>query len=224
MIATEKPLTENKSNSDWESLQPREQLSPLMPNTSMPDHDWWEALWSEPGETLQALGLTRGMSVLDLGCGYGHFTIPAARLVNPAPAVGIDIDSPILAEARKAGEEVVNCLWLNQDLLSLPKLMVSKFDYVMMHCTFHGLPDPVEFLRSVVDVLNPGGYFSVINWLPIPREETIWLGKPRGPKTEVRISLNQLLSIVETATVSLSPVQQLALPPYHYGVTFQLSL
>ena len=126
--------------------------------------------------------------------------------------------------ARKAAEEVVKCLWLNQDLLVLSKLMVSKFDYVMMYCTFHGLPDPVEFLRSVVDVLNPGGYFSVINWLPIPREETIWLGKPRGPKTEVRISLNQLLSIVETATVSLSPVQQLALPPYHYGVTFQLRL
>jgi ubiquinone/menaquinone biosynthesis C-methylase UbiE len=190
--------------------------------TSMPDRYWWETLWSQPKTTLQALGLKKGMSVLDLGCGYGHFTIPAAQIAKSSPVIGIDVDVPILSEAKKAGDRFANCLWMNQDLLALPDVMVSKFDYVMMHSTFHGLSDQIEFVRGVVKLLNPGGYFSAINWLPLPRENTIWMGKPRGPKTEMRLSIEQFLQIVRLATPQLVAVQQVILPPYHYGITFQL--
>lgn len=197
-------------------------LEARLKNTSMPDHDWWESLWEQPEITLQGLGLKKGMSVLDLGCGYGHFTIPAAKLVGSAPVVGVDIDPSTLADAQKASAAVQNCLWLNQDLLTLPQVIASKFDYVMMHSTFHGLSDPIEFVQSVVDLLNPGGYFSVINWQPIPREKTTWLGKPRGPQTELRLPLERLLAIVRIATPKLAVVERRMLPPYHYGVTFQL--
>lgn len=189
--------------------------------TSMPDHDWWESLWSHPQATLQALGLKPGMSVLDLGCGYGHFTIAAAEMVYPALVVGADVDGPILLEAQAAAR-LDNCLWLNQDLLSLSQRVFNKFDYVMMHSTFHGLASPVNFVANIVDLLNPGGCFSVINWLPISREDTIWMGKPRGPKTELRLSEEQFLTIVQTANSSLAVTQRLLLPPYHYGVTLQL--
>jgi SAM-dependent methyltransferase len=191
--------------------------------TSMPDHNWWESLWPQPQQILRTMGLKRGMSVLDLGCGYGHFTIPAAQIANPALVIGVDIDTPILAEAKKAAAGNWNCLWLNHDLLALSNIMVSKFDYVMMHSTFHGLPNSIEFVQAVIKLLNPGGHFSVINWQPVPREETIWLGKPRGPKTEMRLSMEHLLAIVKTAAPNLSIVHQCVLPPYHYGVTFRLN-
>lgn len=197
-------------------------LEGRFPCTSMPDADWWNTLWPDPMKTLQALGLVKGMSVLDLGCGYGHFTIAAANLVSPAPVVGIEIDRPILTQAHKTAERLANCLWLNADMLDLSKLLMNNFDYVMMHSTFHGIPDSNRLVRNVASILNPGGNFSVINWLPIPREKTIWLGKPRGPKTEMRISPEKLISRVEGAGVGLSYVQQIKLPPYHYGINFQL--
>ena len=55
-------------------------------------------------KTLQVLGLGKGVSVLDLGRGYGHFTIAAANLVKPRPVVGIEIDRPILRQAHKTAE------------------------------------------------------------------------------------------------------------------------
>ena len=202
---------------------PIQQLKQPLPFTSMPDRYWWEALWSDPKQTLATLGLKPGLSVLDLGCGYGHFTIPAARLVAPAPVVGIEIEGGILEEARHNSSALTNCSWLNENLLTLRSLSLDKFDFVMMHSTFHGLSDPIKLVQDVTTLLNPGGFFSVINWSPIPREETIWLDAPRGPKTEVRIHPQELISTVLSATDQLSPVQILPLPPYHYGINFQFN-
>lgn len=188
----------------------------------MPDRYWWENLWPEPQKTLELLGLKSGCSVLDLGCGYGHFTIPAASLVSPAPVVGIEICSPILEQARQNSGALNNCCWLNENFLALKNLSLNKFDFVMMHSTFHGLPNPIKLVQDVTTLLKPGSFFSVINWLPIPREKTIWLDAPRGPKTEVRIHPSELIVTVLSATNKLSFVQFTPLPPYHYGINFQL--
>src|SRR5260370_133903 len=50
--------------------------------TSMPDPEWWQALWPDPGEVLRALGLGPGLAVVDLCCGDGRFTLPLARLAG----------------------------------------------------------------------------------------------------------------------------------------------
>ncbi len=142
---------------------PIPQVKPPLPFTSMPDRYWWETLWSNPKQTLATLGLKPGMSVLDLGCGYGHFTIPAARLVAPAPVVGIEIDRPILEEARHNSSRLTNCSWLHEDLLALRNLSLPQFDCVMMHSTFHGLTDPIKLVQDITTLLQPGGFFSVIN-------------------------------------------------------------
>ncbi|TBR57429.1 hypothetical protein B4U84_15595 [Westiellopsis prolifica IICB1] len=222
MISTEKhclsPIFAPENDSIWINRQ----QGGCLPATSMPDPYWWVQLWSQPEETLKIMGLQSGMSVLDLACGYGHFTIPAARIVKPALVVGVDIDFPILAQAQQAAQEFPNCLFLNQDILAIPQVITNQFDYITIHSTFHGLLNPVEFVRQIVNLIKPNGYFSVVNWQPIPREETIWLDKPRGPKTELRISPQKLLSIVKAATQKLVAVQQVDLPPYHYGMTFKL--
>ena len=193
-----------------------------LPFTSMPDHYWWESLWSNPRQVLITLGLKSGLSVLDLGCGYGHFTIAAASLVAPAKVVGIEIDDDILEQARQKASATSNCFWLNQDILALKSLSLEKFDCVMMHNTFHGLGYPTKLVRDVTSLLKPKGFFSVINWLPIPREKTIWMEQARGPKTEVRIHPQKLISTVVSASKEqLLPMKIVELPPYHYGVNFQ---
>ena len=48
----------------------------LFPATGMPDRDWWQALWPDPANVLQALGLQARMEVVDLCYGDGYFTGP----------------------------------------------------------------------------------------------------------------------------------------------------
>jgi hypothetical protein len=67
--------------------------------------------------------------------------------------------------------------------------------------------------------LRPGGHFAIVNWHQRPREETIILGEPRGPKTELRLSPEQTIAAVEANGLSL--VDLVEIPPYHYGAVFE---
>ena len=48
----------------------------------MPDREWWQALWPDPGRVLEDVGVGDGMRVVDLCCGDGYFTVPMAQLVG----------------------------------------------------------------------------------------------------------------------------------------------
>ena len=67
--------------------------------------------------------------------------------------------------------------------------------------------------------LKPAGRFVVVNWHQRPREETIVLGKPRGPKTDVRITPDEVAVVV--APAGLRSLQLIELPPYHYAAIFE---
>jgi len=66
--------------------------------------------------------------------------------------------------------------------------------------------------------LKPGGRLAIVNWHQRPREETVILGEPRGPKTEFRLSPQQTIDAVETG--GLKFVELVEIPPYHYGAVF----
>jgi predicted methyltransferase len=73
--------------------------------------------------------------------------------------------------------------------------------------------------RAVAAVLKPGGRFAIVNWHSLPRERTAVLGKPRGPRTEMRMSPDDVRSAVEPAGFVLERIVDL--PPYHYGAVFR---
>ena len=83
----------------------------LFPATTMPDADWWQALWPDPDRVVQALHIRRGMTVVDLGCGPGYFTAAIARCVGDATGqvIGLDLDPAMLEAARVACEAFAHC-------------------------------------------------------------------------------------------------------------------
>ena len=97
--------------------------------------------------------------------------------------------------------------------------MRRAVDFVVMANTFHGVPDKARLARGVAAILKPGGRFAIINWHHRPRDETTVLGKPRGPKTEMRMTPSDVAAEVETANLKL--VDVIELPPYHYGAIFE---
>lgn len=83
---------------------------------------------------------------------------------------------------------------------------------------FHGVPERVRLARAVKAALKPGGLFAIVNWHQRPREETVVLGEPRGPKTELRLSPQKTIASVEAGGLKLAYLVDV--PPYHYGAVF----
>lgn len=190
------------------------------PGTSMPDSLWWKLLWPHPAEVLGQLGIQPGTVIADLCCGNGYFTIPLAQLVGSGKVYGIDLDETLLEEARQAAaHDNVSIHWIRGDAMAVQGLLPEKLDCLLMANTFHGVPDKVSLAHNVASALKEHGMFIIINWHAIPREKTILLNEPRGPKTEIRMSPVQLKSIVEQAGFVQKDVVDF--PPYHYGSIFQ---
>src|ERR1700759_3302383 len=92
------------------STDPCHTLAGIMSN---PNKALWEkgdftriaATMRESGEALvQRIGVTRGMKVLDLGCGDGTTALPAAKL--GADVLGVDIASNLIEAANKRAAEL----------------------------------------------------------------------------------------------------------------------
>jgi 2-polyprenyl-3-methyl-5-hydroxy-6-metoxy-1,4-benzoquinol methylase len=192
----------------------------FFPATAMPDREWWAALWPDREGVIRSLGVLSGMTVVDLCCGDGYFTAPLAKLVS-GQVYALDIDPDMLEQARieveRSGATVKE--WICADARDLSTLVSEKVDHVLIANTFHGVPDKAGMARAVASILKPEGRFSVVNWHRLPREQTTVLGEPRGPKTEMRMSPDDVCAVVEPAGFALD--QMIELPPYHYGAIFQ---
>jgi SAM-dependent methyltransferase len=191
----------------------------MFPGTAMPDADWWTQLWPHPDQVLEQLGIKPGMSAVDLCCGNGYFTIPLAKAVV-GNVYGIDLNEALLQEAKNVAERThVTIRWICGDAMELETLLPEKVDFVLMANTFHGVQDQAALVQSVAKALKEHGVFAVINWHSLPREQTTVLDKPRGPKTEMRISPDRLRATIEP--LGFTEKRFLELPPYHYGAIFQ---
>ena len=185
--------------------------------TSMPDRDWWSALWPDPEGVLRLLGIEPHMTVLDLCCGDGYFTAPLARLVG-GKVHALDLDPAMIEQAKLevASQGASVRQWICADALDVAEHIGDPVDVVLMANTFHGVPDQTRLATEIRKVLRPEGAFAVVNWHSLPREETTVLGQPRGPATETRMAPEAVVAAVEPAGFRIARIVEL--PPYHYGV------
>ena len=165
------------------------------------------------------MGVEPGMVAVDLCCGDGLFTVPLARIAKRIYAIDIDPAMLDRAWARCAEARIDNCEFVVADAMTVDAVLPEPADYVFLANTFHGIPDQLGLARSVAAILKPKGQFGIVNWHRRPREETVVLGQPRGPKTEIRIEANDVAAIVKHAGMLRN--RTVELPPYHYSVVFQ---
>lgn len=187
----------------------------------MPTAGWWEALWPDPAQVLETVGVTPGMNVVDLCSGDGCFTLQIAKIARHV--IAIDLDGKLLevARIRLAESGFTNCTFVVGNAYDIAKLVPEPVDFVFLANAYHGVPDPLRLSRAVRKTLKPAGRFVIINWHQHPREETTILGEPRGPRTELRVSPKQTIEAVEPAGLKLSRLVEV--PPYHYGAVFERS-
>jgi ubiquinone/menaquinone biosynthesis C-methylase UbiE len=187
--------------------------------TKMPDADWWQALWPNPARVLAGLGLKRDMIATDLCCGNGWFTLAMARKARRVFAV--DIDPAMLEAARRrlATAGLANGRFIAGDAFEIAGLVPEPADFVLLANAFHGVPDRPRLARAVRQSLKPGGLFAIIGWHARPRAETVVLGAPRGPASELRMTLEATIAEVAPAGFRLATSAEVS--TYHYGLAFE---
>jgi SAM-dependent methyltransferase len=121
----------------------------------------------ESGEALvKSLGVTKGLRVLDLGCGDGTTALPGARL--GADVLGVDIARNLVeAGNRRAAEHGLTNLKFQQgDACDLHDLDAKSFDLVVSIFGAMFAPKPFDVAKEMVRVTRPGGRIVMGNWIP----------------------------------------------------------
>jgi len=104
--------------------------------------------------------LRSGMHLLDVGCGPGSITAGLAKVVAPAPAIGVDIQPALVARAQAAAHRPANLRFEVADLHRLP-FADASFDAVFANGVLMHLSEPMRALSEVRRVLRPGGIVGV---------------------------------------------------------------
>jgi len=121
----------------------------------------------ESGEALvKGLGITKGLKVLDLGCGDGTTALPEARL--GADVLGVDIARNLVEAGNKRAKDegLTNCKFQEGDASDLHDLKDQTFDLVVSIFGAMFAPKPFDVAREMVRVTRPGGRIIMGNWIP----------------------------------------------------------
>jgi ubiquinone/menaquinone biosynthesis C-methylase UbiE len=127
----------------------------------------------DSGEALvNSLGISKGLKVLDLGCGDGTTALPEARL--GADVLGVDIANNLVAAGSKRAKEhgLTNCKFQEGDASNLHELKDDTFDLVVSIFGAMFAPKPFEVAKEMVRVTRPAagsswetGFQMIRHWL-----------------------------------------------------------
>ena len=121
----------------------------------------------QSGEELVAkLGITKGLKVLDLGCGDGTTALPEAA--RGAEVLGIDIARNLVAAGTKraAAAGLANCTFREGDACHLAGIPDHSFDLTVSMFGAMFAPRPFDVAKEMVRVTKPGGKIVLGNWIP----------------------------------------------------------
>jgi arsenite methyltransferase len=142
--------------------------------------------WQQPDRVVEALGISPGDRVADLGAGGGYFTFRLARAVGKQGRVySVDVDEGMLKYIRKraASEELpqVETVLASFEDSGLP---AGAVDLVFMSNTYHHISERPTYFARLKSSLRPRGRLAVV--------ERIGEGFPKGhamPPEEIREEL-----------------------------------
>jgi SAM-dependent methyltransferase len=185
-----------------------------VPDSGMPDEPYWESLF-DIDRILDWMAVdTLTGTLIEVGCGYGTFTVPLAFRFKGC-LVGLDIEPEMIArtEARLSGIAGTDRILRIRDVLvdglgAEPDSAGAVLMFNLLH--FSQRP---ALLAEAARVLAPGGKLFIIHW----RKDII---TPRGPDPLIRPDPGTILN--EIRQLPMKPYgEPVHLGPWHWGLILQ---
>lgn len=180
-------------------------------DSGMPEESYWETFF-EVDTILDRLQINSTInSLLEVGCGYGTFTIPAARKIK-GKLFAFDIEQTMIELTRYKAEKAgaTNIEFINRDILKEGfDLPPDSIEYIMLFNILHH-DNPYEILKLANSVLAKKGKIGIIHW----RTD---IETPRGPDMSIRPSPEKCIEMARKVGFELYREPEI-LEPYHYGL------
>ncbi len=185
-------------------------------DSGMPSADVWESFF-DPDAILDALGCgSISGDAVEFGCGYGTFTIAAARRVTGA-VYAVDIDPAMVrATADRAAKVLAHNVVVEQrDFVTAGSGRPGGSAALVIVFNILHIEDPMSLLGEARRILWNGGTAAAIHW----RHD---IETPRGPPLEIRPRPEQCADWAERAGLrTQGGVIDLPHSPWHWGMRFQ---
>ena len=131
-------------------------------------------------EVLQQIGIRRGQTVLDFGCGYGTYTIPVAKVINKQGRVyALEKDKEALDElmqrSESAGLKNIERMETSGELEI--ELNDESVDVVLLFDVFHSFYFPQardrrRLLGEIYRIMRPSAFLSISVWPNLMESES----------------------------------------------------
>jgi ubiquinone/menaquinone biosynthesis C-methylase UbiE len=150
--------------------------------------------WQMSGRVIDALGLTAGQVVADIGSGTGYFTVRLAKAPARPKVYAVDIQPAMLEyvkqRAAKEGLTQVVTVLANATTPNLPE----PVDVVLVVDTYHHIPNRPAYFREIRKSMKPSGRLAIIDFRK---------GAPSGPPEEFRFTPEQITAELKQAGFKL---------------------
>jgi len=150
-------------------------------------HETLYGLFRDPYKVLRAAGLEPGQKVLEVGCGPGFFTIPAARIVGKEGSIlAFDINPVAVEHVRRKIERagVTNARVIVADATKTD-LPAGSFDLGFAFGLARPIGDMASIWTELHRLLKPQGILSIEGRLR-PPERLFRFVKRQGRITQFR--------------------------------------
>jgi ubiquinone/menaquinone biosynthesis C-methylase UbiE len=184
-------------------------------DSGMPHQEMWESFFDACG-ILDALEC-RAVSgdAVEFGCGYGTFTLPAARRVS-GTVYALDIEHSMVVATRERATRagLSNVVAEQRDFVVQGSGRPGhSVQYAMLFNILH-LEQPLPLLREAQRILVPGGKLAILHW---HRDAAT----PRGPPLAIRPSPADCRSWAQAEDLRWIAEPELPGSPWHWGMIFQ---
>jgi len=183
-------------------------------DSGMPEEEMWSVFFDHQLILQQMEVSSEIYAIVDLGCGFGTFSIPAAKIVS-GKVLAYDIDKEMIEVMEmKINQLGINNIELHQAdfIANGTGLPANSVDYVMIFNILHH-DHPEQILSEVFRILKKDAKAGIIHW----RSD---IETPRGPSLAIRPQSKTCANWAKEAGFLIAK-NPFIIEPYHFGLIIQ---